>query len=116
MYVPFVSDYPSLPNNLSVAVAATHAYITWDPPTNPGSPELAYYQLVVFGEDKEVLHNVSVPASSPREFNATSLQPGTNHTLSIRAVSQLSPVVVIGNVTEIEFTTNFTGKCGRTEQ
>ena len=104
----FVSDYPSLPSNLSVAVAATHAYITWDPPTNPGSPRVAYYQLTVL-RDGDVLYNVSIPASSAREFNASSLQPGTNHSLSIRAVSQLSPVPVIGNTTEIEFTTNFTG-------
>jgi len=56
----FVSDYPSLPSNLSVAVAGTHAYITWDPPINLGSPRVAYYQLTVLREDGDVLYNDSI--------------------------------------------------------
>ena len=58
------------------------------------------------------MYTISLSARSPREFNATGLKPGTNYSVTIRAVSQITPVLVEGNDTKQQFTTKFTGKVG----
>ena len=89
-------------------MGATYAFLMWELPTNPGSPQVSFYQLIILEEDDEVLYNVTLP-ESPQEFNATSLLPATDYTVTIRAVSQFSPIPIIGNFTDFEFITNITG-------
>ena len=93
--------------------AATYGRITWDLPSNLGSPAVSSYKLILYEEgDGDTVYNISLSARLPREFNATGLKPGTNYSVTVRAVSQSTPVLVIGNDTKQEFTTNFTGRVG----
>ena len=114
LMLPFVSDNPSPPRNFTAIESETFAEISWEASSNLGSPEVSYYELIVSDERRDTLYNVTLPASGSREFNATGLLPGTNYTASLRAVSQLSPVLVVSPAAELEFTTNTSGERDQT--
>ena len=102
-------DNPSIPVNLTVTLNDLIATISWEPPTNLGSPNVAYYSLVISDDGGNVLSNVTLPASGLTEFNATGLLPLTNYSIELRAVSQVNPVLVISPAAELNFTTNTSG-------
>ena len=114
LMLPFVSDNPSHPRNFTAIESEIFAEISWEAPSNLGSPEVSYYELIVSDERRDTLYNVTLPASGSREFNATGLLPGTNYTASLRAVSQVSPVLVVSPAAELEFTTNTSGERDQT--
>lgn len=84
------------------------ANISWLPPSNLGSPEVAYYTLLIFDESG-IVYNETLPTTGLTEFIVTDLLPLTNYTVELRAVSQITPVLVISPVTESTFTTNTSG-------
>ena len=104
-------DHPSIPINLTATATVSDVIttISWEPPSNLGSPEVAYYSLVISDDSGNVVSDVSLPASGLTEFNATDLLPLTNYSIELTAVSQVNPVLVISPVAELNFTTNTSG-------
>lgn len=105
----FFSEHPSPPTNVTAMVGDSYASISWAPPISLGNPGVSFYSLVVLDESGNTLSNVTLPASGVTEFSATDLLPGTNYTIVLRAVSQISPVLVISPTTELDITTNTSG-------
>ena len=85
------------------------ATISWEPPSNLGSPKVAFYSLVISDDSGNVHSNVSLRASGATQFNAMHLLPLTNYNIELTAVSQISPVLVISPVAHLNFTTNTSG-------
>ena len=102
-------EHPSIPNNLTVTLVDLNATISWQPPSNLGSPEVAYYTLLILDDSDGVVYNETLPATGSREFIATDLLPLTNYTVELRAVSQVTPVLVISPIAEATFSTNSSG-------
>ena len=109
-------DHPSIPVNLTATLNDLVATISWEPPSNLGSPNVVFYSLVISDDGGNVLSNVSLPVSDLTEFNATGLLPLTNYSIELRAVSQVNPVLVISPVAELNFTTNTSGMHTHTTQ
>ena len=102
------SDHPSPPRNLRAVQSDLHVSILWDPPSNRGSPTVSFYSLLLSDEDGTSLSNITIPAVGLTEFIINML-PLTNYSVVLRAVSQLSPVLVISPTVDLNFTTNATG-------
>ena len=103
------SDHPSPPRNLRTVQSDLRVSILWDPPSNSGSPTVSFYSLLLSDEDGTILSNTTIPTSGLTEFTID-LLPLTNYSVVMRAVSQLSPVLVISPTVDLNFTTNATGK------
>ena len=99
-------ENPSIPRNFEVALDGLSASLTWDPPSDLGSPELSHYSLVVVDDDGAVISNESVPAPGS---TVTGLLPLTHYTIQLTAISQLSPVPVTSPTIEQEITTSTSG-------
>ena len=103
------SDNPSIPLNLTITLDDLFATISWEPPTDLGSPVVSFYSLVISDDALNDLRNETVPAAGPTVFTATGLLPLTNYTVELEAVSQDSPVLVISPTVILEFATNTSG-------
>ena len=110
---------PSMPQSLTVINSTSSAVVLrWLNPINTGVPAFARFSIELASTSNTITMSVNavnnIEPSYTNTLTVTGLEPNTNYTVSIRAVSTHSAVgeLTSDSITQI-ITTNVSGECAK---